>query len=92
MKRLLEVYNDVIIGNNKNSFAYYNAGLILEMQNKTFEAGKYFYSASLSAILNNDLNRIFFNSYYALERVSKVSQTNKNKLQTIKEKNLGNFR
>ena len=56
------------------------------MQNKTFEAGKYFYSAgSLSAILNNDLNRIF-NSYYALERVSKVSQTNKNKLKIIKEK------
>ena len=81
----LEVYNDVIIKNNKNSFAYYNAGLILEMQNKTFEAGKYFYSASLSAILNNDLNRIF-NSYYALERVSKVSQTNKNKLKLIKEK------
>ena len=81
----LKVYNDVIIKNNRNSFAYYNAGLILEMQNKLFEAGKYFYSASLSAILNNDLNRIF-NSYYALERVSKLSQTNKKKLQTIKEK------
>ena len=43
--KALAAYNKAISIDNKNSYAYFNAGLLLENANNKIKAAKYFYSA-----------------------------------------------
>ena len=66
----LAAYKKAISLNNKNNFAYFNSGLILEKQGYLKKAGDYFYSAGTSSILNKDFTRAD-DSLIALERLTK---------------------
>ena len=66
----LAAYKTAISLNNKNNFAYFNSGLILEKQGYLKKAGDYFYSAGTSSILNKDFTRAD-DSLIALERLTK---------------------
>ena len=66
----LAAYQKAISLNNKNNFAYFNSGLILENQGYFKKAGDYFYAAGTSSILNKDFTRAN-DSLIALERLSK---------------------
>ncbi len=63
-------YNKAILINNKNSYAYFNSGLLLENEGNVKRAADYFYSAGTSSLLNRDFLKAN-NSHDALERLSK---------------------
>ena len=83
--KALAAYKKAITINNKNSYAYFNAGLLLENKGNKTRAADYFYSAGTSSLLNKDFLKAN-NAYDALQRLSK----NESKLlkKTIKLENL----
>ena len=74
----LASYQKAISLNNKNNFAYFNSGLILEKQGYFKKAGNYFYSAGTSSILNKDYTKAN-DSLVALKRVTINENQLKNK-------------
>ena len=68
--KALAAYNKAISINNKNSYAYFNSGLLLENKGNLKRAADYFYSAGTSSLLNKDFVKAN-NSHDALERLSK---------------------
>ena len=68
--KALAAYNKAISINNKNSYAYFNSGLLLENKGNLKRAADYFYSAGTSSLLNKDFLKAN-NSHDALERLSK---------------------
>ena len=68
--KALAAYNKAISINNKNSYAYFNSGLLLENKGNLKKAADYFYSAGTSSLLNKDFLKAN-NSHDALERLSK---------------------
>ena len=74
----LAAYQKAISLNNKNNFAYFNSGLILEKQGHLKKAGNYFYSAGTSSILNKDYTKAN-DSLVALKRVTINEDQLKNK-------------
>jgi hypothetical protein len=68
--KALAAYNKAIIINNKNSYAYFNAGLLLENQGDKKRAADYFYSAGTSSLLKKDFLKAN-NAHDALQRLSK---------------------
>lgn len=78
INKSLAAYNKSISLNNKNSYAYFNAGLLLENTNNHKRAAKYFYSAGTSALLNKDFIRAN-NALDALQRLSNSKSSIKNK-------------
>ena len=83
--KALAAYKKAINLNNKNSYAYYNSGLILESKGRLERSSDYFYSSGTSALLNKDFTRAT-KSYNALVRLSKL-----NDLIVIKKNKLGNL-
>ena len=78
--KALAAYNKAISIDNKNSYAYFNAGLLLENANNKIKAAKYFYSAGTSSLLKENFVRAS-NSLVALKRLSKnESSIKKNSL------------
>ena len=80
----LASYQKAISLNNKNNFAYFNSGLILEKQGYFKKAGNYFYSAGTSSILNKDYTKAN-DSLVALKRVTINENQLKNKEIKLKE-------
>lgn len=81
----LAAYQKAISLNNKNNFAYFNSGLILENKGYFKKAGDYFYSAGTSSILNKDFTKAN-DSLIALERLTKKQNKltdKKNKLNKL---------
>jgi hypothetical protein len=72
-KKAIAAYNKAITLNNKNSFAYFNSGLLLERAGKIQKASGYFYSAGTSSLLKKDFVRAN-DSLDALKRLSKAEQ------------------
>ena len=70
LDKALAAYNKAIIINNKNSYAYFNAGLLLENKGNKKRAADYFYSAGTSSLLNKDFLKAN-NAHNALQRLSK---------------------
>jgi tetratricopeptide (TPR) repeat protein len=68
--KALAAYNKAISIDNKNSYAYFNAGLLLENAKNKKKAAKYFYSAGTSSLLNKNFVRAG-NALVALKRLSK---------------------
>ena len=68
--KAIAAYNKAISINNKNSYAYFNSGLLIEKSGNKKRAVDYFYSAGTSALLKNDLIRAN-NAHDALQRLSK---------------------
>ena len=68
--KALAAYNKAISINNKNSYAYFNSGLLLENKGNKKRAADYFYSAGTSSLLNKDFLKAN-NSHDALQRLSK---------------------
>ena len=66
----LAAYNKSISLDNKNSYAYFYSGLLLENSGNFKKASEYFYSSGTSAILKNDFTRAN-NAKDALKRLSK---------------------
>ena len=75
-------YNKAITINNKNSYSYFNSGLILELKGRYDEAEDYFYSAGTSALLEKDFTRAN-NSLQALKRLSKTSTKTQIKVEKL---------
>ena len=73
-KKAIAAYNKAITLNNKNSFAYFNSGLLLESAGNFQRASDYFYSAGTSALLKKDFIRAN-NSLDALQRLSKAEKS-----------------
>ncbi len=69
-EKALAAYNKAITINIQNSYAYFNAGLLLENKGNKKRAADYFYSAGTSSLLNNDFLRAN-NAHDALQRLSK---------------------
>ena len=69
LDKALAAYNKAISINNKNSYGYFNSGLLLEIQGIKKKASDYFYSAGTSSLLNKDFN-MANNAYNALQRLS----------------------
>ena len=67
--KALAAYNKAILKNNKNSYAYFNSGLLLENKGNKKIAADYFYSAGTSSLLKNDFVRAN-NAHDALQRLS----------------------
>jgi len=67
--KALAAYNKAISINNKNSYAYFNSGLLLENQGMKRKAVDYFYSAGTSSLLTKDF-KMANNSHSALQRLS----------------------
>ena len=84
INKALAAYNKSISINNKNSYAYFNAGLLLENGNNKKRAAKYFYSAGTSALLNKDFTRAN-NALDALQRLSKIKSSIKNKVTKLEK-------
>ena len=83
--KALAAYNKAILINNKNSYAYFNSGLLLENEGNVKRAADYFYSAGTSSLLNKDFLKAN-NSHDALERLSKsesVILEKSNKLENL---------
>ena len=70
LDKALAAYNKAISINNKNSFAYFNSGLLLENKGNKNRAADYFYSAGTSSLLNKDFLKAN-NAHDALQRLSK---------------------
>ena len=68
--KALAAYNKAISINNKNSYAYFNSGLLLENKGNKKSAADYFYSAGTSSLLNKDFLKAN-NAHDALQRLSK---------------------
>ena len=68
--KALAAYNKAISINNKNSYAYFNSGLLLENKGNLKRAADYFYSAGTSSLLKKDFLKAN-NSHDALQRLSK---------------------
>ena len=68
--KALAAYNKAISINNKNSYAYFNSGLLLENKGNKKKAADYFYSAGTSSLLNKDFLKAN-NAHDALQRLSK---------------------
>ena len=68
--KALAAYNKAISINNKNSYAYFNSGLLLENKGNKKRAADYFYSAGTSSLLNKDFLKAN-NAHDALQRLSK---------------------
>ncbi len=77
-------YQKAISLNNKNNFAYFNSGLIFEKQGFFRKAGKYFYSAGTSSILNKDFTNAN-DSLVALQRITKKQKELTKKLIKLKK-------
>ena len=69
LDKALASYNKAISINNKNSYAYFNSGLLLENQGINKKAADYFYSAGTSSLLVKDF-KMANNAYNALQRLS----------------------
>ncbi len=69
LDKALASYNKAISINNKNSYAYFNSGLLLENQGINRKAADYFYSAGTSSLLVKDF-KMANNAYNALQRLS----------------------
>ena len=83
--KALAAYNKAISINNKNSYAYFNSGLLLENEGNVKRAADYFYSAGTSSLLNKDFLKAN-NSHDALERLSKIESViveKSNKLESL---------
>ena len=70
LDKALAAYNKAISINNKNSYAYFNSGLLLENKGNKKRAADYFYSAGTSSLLNKDFLKAN-NAHDALQRLSK---------------------
>ena len=68
--KALAAYNKAISINNKNIYAYFNSGLLLENKGNKKRAADYFYSAGTSSLLNKDFLKAN-NAHDALQRLSK---------------------
>ena len=77
-------YQKAISLNNKNNFAYFNSGLIYEKQGFLRRAGKYFYSAGTSSILNKDFTNAN-DSLVALQRITTKQKQLSKKLNKLKK-------
>ena len=84
LDKALAAYNKAISINNKNSYAYFNSGLLLESQGIKRKAVDYFYSAGTSSLLTKDF-KMANNAYNALERLSNQENYVMNKSKKLKE-------
>ena len=80
--KALNAYNKSISLDNKNSFAYYNAGLLLELKGESIKAGKYFYSAGSSSLIEKNYDRLN-DSFQALKRLSQNNITLRQKFKKL---------
>ena len=71
--KAIAAFNKAINLDNKNSFAYFNAGLLLEKGKLYSEAIRYYYSAGTSSILTKNFQRVF-NVKIALKRLAKFDK------------------
>ena len=84
LDKALTYYNKAISVNNKNSYAYFNSGLLLENQGINKKATDYFYSAGTSSILVKDF-KMANNAYNALQRLSNKESYALKKSKKLKE-------
>jgi len=84
LDKALASYNKAISINNKNSYAYFNSGLLLENQGLNRKAADYFYSAGTSSLLVKDF-KMANNAYNALQRLSNQESYITKKTKKLKE-------
>ena len=84
LDKALASYNKAISINNKNSYAYFNSGLLLENQGINRKAADYFYSAGTSSLLVKDF-KMANNAYTALQRLSNQESYITKKSKKLKE-------
>ena len=84
LDKALASYNKAISINNKNSYAYFNSGLLLENQGLNRKAADYFYSAGTSSLLVKDF-KMANNAYTALQRLSNQESYITKKIKKLKE-------
>ena len=84
LDKALAAYNKAISINNKNSYAYFNSGLLLENQGLNRQAADYFYSAGTSSLLVKDF-KMANNAYNALQRLSNQENYITKKSKKLKE-------
>ena len=84
LDKALASYNKAISINNKNSYAYFNSGLLLENQGINRKAADYFYSAGTSSLLVKDF-KMANNAYNALQRLSNLESYVIKKSKRLKE-------
>ena len=84
LDKALASYNKAISINNKNSYAYFNSGLLLENQGINKKAADYFYSAGTSSLLVKDF-KMANNAYNALQRLSNQESYITKKTKKLKE-------
>ena len=84
LDKALASYNKAISINNKNSYAYFNSGLLLENQGINKKAADYFYSAGTSSLLVKDF-KMANNAYTALQRLSNQESYITKKSKKLKE-------
>ena len=84
LDKALASYNKAISINNKNSYAYFNSGLLLENQGFKRKAADYFYSAGTSSLLVKDF-KMANNAYNALQRLSNLESYVIKKSKRLKE-------
>ena len=84
LDKALATYNKAISINNKNSYAYFNSGLLLENQGLNRKAADYFYSAGTSSLLVKDF-KMANNAYNALQRLSNQESYITKKSKKLKE-------
>ena len=80
--KAIAAYNKAINLDNKNSFAYFNAGLLFEKGKLYSEAIRYYYSAGTSSILTKDYQRVF-SVKIALKRLAKFDKNANSKIKKI---------
>ena len=68
LDKALASSNKAISINNKNSYAYFNSGLLFENQGINRKAADYFYSAGTSSLLVKDF-KMANNAYNALQLI-----------------------
>ena len=84
LDKALASYNKAISINNKNSYAYFNSGLLLENQGFKRKAADYFYSAGTSSLLVKDF-KMANNAFNALQRLSNQESYITKKTKKLKE-------
>ena len=84
LDKALASYNKAISINNKNSYAYFNSGLLLENQGLNRKAADYFYSAGTSSLLVKDF-KMANNAFNALQRLSNQESYITKKTKKLKE-------
>ena len=80
----LAAYKKAISINNKNSYAYFKSGLLLENQGFSRKAADYYYSAGASSLIEKDF-KMANNAYNAIQRLSNQESYVLKKSKKLKE-------